>query len=152
MKLFNDVRIVFNWYLGCIILMNLNWIDLVSLIFIVSIWNYCSWPHIRALWCWIGWFAINLRFWGWSGGMLPYYLYFDVVYTSIMFLLVWYTYGGGVVFFTYNWCGLVGITLCNMTIMALSALLQAMFIFVYLIMWIMMIYIYILSNVKIYVF
>ena len=45
----NDVIIVLNWYLGCIRLMNLYLINLVSLIIIVSILNYCSCPLVRAL-------------------------------------------------------------------------------------------------------
>ena len=47
-----------------------------------------------------------------------------------------------------NRCGLVGVTLSNMMIMALSALLEVLWWIVYLIMWSMIISTYIRSNVK----
>ena len=115
----NDVRIVFNWYIGLIRFINIYWVDLVSFIIIVSMRNYCSWPLVRALWCWIGWFSIEPRFWGCCGSKIPYFLYFDIGNTSIILWLVWSTKGCGFMCFTCNWCGLVGATLCNMSIMAL---------------------------------
>ena len=75
-ELSNDVRIVFNWYVGYLILMNIYWIDLFSLIIIVSILNYCSWLLVRALWYWIGLFSIELRCWGCCGGKMPFFLLF----------------------------------------------------------------------------
>ena len=72
----NDVIILFNWYLGCVRFFNFYWIDLLSLIFIVSIWIYCSLLLVRALRCWIGLFGITLMCWGCCGGKMTYSLYF----------------------------------------------------------------------------
>ena len=91
--LFNDVRIMFNWYLGCIRLMNIHWYDLVSLKIVIIVLNWCSWPLVRALWCGIGWFSIELRCWGWSGGTLTYSFIFcilDFNYIVIGMVHLWW--------------------------------------------------------------
>ena len=100
-------------------MLNLVLIDVDSLSFMVIALNYCSWTWGRALWCWIGWFGIELKC-GWGDeGMLLHFIYFDVIYTSIMLWLVRSTFGGGVMCFSCNWRDLVGVTLCNIMSMAL---------------------------------
>ena len=74
-----NVRIVFNWYLIGLRLINLYWTYLGSLSIMIYALNWCSWPWVRALWYWIGWFSIGLKCWWWSGGTLHYSPYFMLI-------------------------------------------------------------------------
>ena len=93
-------------------------------------------------------FRIKFWCWGLSVGTLPYYLYFDAICASIILWLVWCTYGWCVMFFTCNYHGLVGVTLCNMIDHGLVGILpEVLCLFEYLIMWIMTISIYMWSHI-----
>ena len=122
----NDAIITFNWYIYCIRLKSMYWIDLVSFIIDIIVLNCLLWPWVKALWYWVGWFSREIKVVWWSRGMLPYFLYFYVNYTSIMVLFVWSTYACGAIWVD----GLVDVTLCNMMIMALLALLEVLWWFV----------------------
>ena len=133
--LLNVVRIVFNWCICCLRLINLYLIDLDSLNIMIIELDWCSWPLVRALWGWIELFSIELRWWGCGGGKLSYLLYFDVIYTSIC--CYWYVpLMVAVLCFS---CNLFG---------PCRQLLELFWWFIYLIMWSWIISIYMISYVN----
>ena len=95
---------------------------------------------------WMIYLWIEVVIWnGWYACLIPFIsclLYFSYVLICMVHLW-WRCY--------VNWCGLVGITLCNMMMMSLSALLEVLWWIVDLIMWSMIISTYIRSNVKLYI-
>ena len=119
-------HVIINWFLIFLTLINIYWIYFHSYIIVIIVLNWCSWPWVRAYGLELDDFSFGIKVVRWSGVCCPNSLYFsklDFNYIVIgMFNLWWWCY--------VNKCGLVGVTLCNMMIMSLSALFEVLWWFV----------------------
>ena len=92
--------------------------------------NWWSWPSLRAMVYCVGWVDYSLLLWGWNQW------YIDLTFSMLcclvlwsLWCMVWSTYGGGAYvlylllmwhcrhyIMNCEWCVLVGITLCIMSL------------------------------------